>query len=861
MLFHNTPIKRRLMLVILVTSMAVLALTWIAFVVYELVSSSEELKRNVAATARIIAANSTNPLMDQEDEDAREMLSSLRAVASIRGAALYDVNDRLLATYPTNAPVRNFPSPASQAQKQFTSAGLLWVEPIFQRGHRLGTLLIDSSLAPIYDRLRLYVLIGSLFTAGSFLVALFMSRYLQKGISEPILQLASVAKIVSGRKDYSIRAHKLGQDELGVLTDAFNDMLDQIQQREAALQESADRLRLALSASQIGTWDWHIHGNQVKWDEATFRQFGLKPEPGEFTFEDFIRKVHPEDRAAVSQAMQTAIRNRTELDTEFRVFWPDGSLHHLGMRGVAVYEEKGRPQRMVGVSLDYTDRKEAEAAHSLLAAIVESSDDAIVGKDLNGNIISWNAGAQRVYGYTAEEVLGRSVTMLTSPDRPDEEPGILSQIRSGSVVQHYETVRIRKNGQPVQIALSVSPIRNAKGQVVGVSSISRDISERKHAEEVLAQQAAALQEQAQLLELANVLARDLDDKIILWSAGMEQMYGWTKTEALGKISHDLLATEFPEPLESVRATLLHQGEWVGELIHRRSDGHRLTVSSRWVLHRDNQGKPSAILEINNDITERKQAEEEIRRLNAELEQRVQQRTAALSAANDELEAFTYSVSHDLRAPLRHIDAFARIIQEDMTAQSSPELRNYVDRIRKGTQTMGRLVDDLLKLSRVGRAQPDWQDTDLNVVLEGVLSDLKGETASRQIEWKIGRLPKAACDPGLIKQVFANLLSNAIKYTRPRSQAVIEVGQIRFGEEIAVFVRDNGVGFDMRYVSKLFGVFERLHRLEDFEGTGIGLATVRRIVQKHGGRVWAEAEPDKGAAFFFTLQGIENDSMA
>jgi PAS domain S-box-containing protein len=511
--------------------------------------------------------------------------------------------------------------------------------------------------------------------------------------------------------------------------------------------------------------------------------------------------------------------------------------------------------RVVGVSLDQTERKKADAAHALLAAIVESSDDAIVGKDVQGNIISWNNGAQRMYGYTPQEILGRPVTLLTSPDRPDEEAGILSRIRSGNVVQHYETVRIRKNGQPIHISLSVSPIRDSKGQVVGVSSISRDISERKHAEDVLAQQAAALQEQAQLLDLANVLARNLEHRIILWSAGMEQMFGWTKAEALGRVSHELLATQFPEPLEALTAHFLREGEWSGELVHRRRNGEPLTVASRWVLHHNDQGQPMAILEINNDITARKHAEEEIRRLNAELEQRVQERTAALSQANDELEAFTYSVSHDLRAPLRHIDAFARIIQEDLTDQSPPDLRNYVDRIRKGTQTMGRLVDDLLKLSRVGRAEPDWQRINLNVLVEEVLADLKAETASRQIEWRLNSLPTAACDPGLIKQVFANLLSNAIKYTRPRHHAVIEVGQMRLPDETVIFVRDNGVGFDMKYVGKLFGVFERLHRLEDFEGTGIGLATVRRIIQKHGGRVWAEADPDKGAVFYFTLQGL------
>jgi PAS domain S-box-containing protein len=531
-------------------------------------------------------------------------------------------------------------------------------------------------------------------------------------------------------------------------------------------------------------------------------------------------------------------------------------------RGKAIYDEHDRAVRMTGVSLEITERKKAEEAHALVAAIVASSDDAIIGKDLQGRIISWNAGAERMFGYSAPEILGRSVTVLTSPDRPDEEEQILARIRAGAKVEHYETVRIRKDGRRVDLSLSVSPVRNHQGVVVGVSSISRDITERKRAEEVLAHQASVLREQAQLLDLANVLARDNENHIILWSAGMEQMYGWSRAEAMGKVSRELLSTEFPEPIEQIMAQVLRDGQWSGELVHRRRDGQRLIVATRWVVHQDQEGQPAAVLEVNNDITDRKLAEEEVRRRNAELETRVRERTVELTEANRELEAFTYSVSHDLRAPLRHIDAFARIIEEEMSAEASAALRGYISRIRKGTQTMGRLVDDLLNLSRVGRAQLGCQPVDLNAVVEEVVADLKSEIGQRQIDWHIGPLPTVACDAGLIRQVFTNLLSNGVKYTRPRARAAIEVGEILTGQESTIYVRDNGVGFNMKSVGKLFGVFERLHRPDEFEGTGIGLAIVRRIIQKHGGRVWAEAELDKGATFYFALpqSAAENQSL-
>jgi K+-sensing histidine kinase KdpD len=259
-------------------------------------------------------------------------------------------------------------------------------------------------------------------------------------------------------------------------------------------------------------------------------------------------------------------------------------------------------------------------------------------------------------------------------------------------------------------------------------------------------------------------------------------------------------------------------------------------------------------QLEQEVLDRKRAEEEVRRLNADLERRVQQRTAELVATNEELESFTYSVSHDLRAPLRHVDAYAQMLEEEFGPQLPAEAQNFTKKIRQGSQNMRQLVDDLLNLSHIGKTELNRRETPLNPLVEEVMNDLKPETESRHIQWEVGKLPLAECDPGLMKQVFANLMANAVKYTRPRAEAKIEVGQVETDGETAVFVRDNGVGFNMKYVGKLFGVFQRLHRSEDFEGTGVGLATVARIVRKHGGRVWAEAELNKGATFYFTVEG-------
>lgn len=252
-----------------------------------------------------------------------------------------------------------------------------------------------------------------------------------------------------------------------------------------------------------------------------------------------------------------------------------------------------------------------------------------------------------------------------------------------------------------------------------------------------------------------------------------------------------------------------------------------------------------------DLTEQKAAHDEVRRLNAGLEQQVLRRTAELEAANQELEAFTYAVAHDLRAPLRHIHGFSGLLQQDPESVLSADGRHSLDCIRKGALRMEKLLEDLLNLSRFGRQSLQRRDVDLKKLVRQVIDDLAPDLKDRQIVWKVDDLPVVNCDPALMKIVFANLLSNAVKFTRPRATATIEVGQTTRQGEAVLFVRDNGAGFDMRHADKLFGVFQRLHRAEDFEGTGVGLATVHRILQKHGGRIWAEAAPDRGAVFYFT----------
>jgi PAS domain S-box-containing protein len=507
--------------------------------------------------------------------------------------------------------------------------------------------------------------------------------------------------------------------------------------------------------------------------------------------------------------------------------------------------------------------RQNEEMRSFLAAIVESSDDAIIGKDFQSRVVSWNAGAERMFGYTAAEMLGQPITRLQSPDRPEEEAHILEEVRRGRI-RHYETVRVHKDGHPIELSLTVSPIKDARGTIIGISSIARDITERKRAEHELQESRARF---SGIIGSAMdaIISIDAGQRITIFNEAAEKMFCCPAGEALGRPLDRFIPARFREAHRAHVAAFGHTGVtsramgYLLPLSGLRADGEEFPIEAS-ISHIEVGGQQTYTV-ILRDITERKRAEDQIRQLNAELEQRVQERTAELTAANKELESFTYSVAHDLRAPLRHIDAFSKILEEDFAFVLPKEAAHFLKNIRASTGKMSLLVDDLLNLARVGRQELRRQPTPLSGLVNEVLADLKEETAGRKLVWHIQPLPAVECDPGLMKQVFANLLSNAVKYTRPRPVAVIEVGYRKMNGDSAVFVRDNGVGFNMKYADKLFGVFQRFHHAEEFEGTGVGLATVDRIVRKHGGHIWAEAAIDQGATFYFTVAGLGEAAQA
>jgi PAS domain S-box-containing protein len=891
---------------------------------------------------------------------------------------------------------------------------------------------------------------------------------------------------------------------------------------------------------------------------------------------------------------------------------------------ISVLMEKLRHAR----TRNSAERNSADTAHTQLAAIVESSFDAIIGKDLNGIVTSWNAGAERVFGYSAEEMVGNSINLLIPPDRLDEEENILGQIKRGGRVEHFVTIRQRKGGERIDVSVTVSPIKDAEGAIIGASKVARDITEIKKAEE------ARLLSEARYRSLFNnapdgIVIADSESRYLDANASVCRMLGYARAEFIGLHASDIvvqtemqhiepalstiksksdyhrewqfrrkdgsifagevIATMMPDGnlLGMIRditerntaalalreketqlhasdrrlaeivqgmteacfaldtewrftfvndrgETLLrhHRGQMLGRTIwdvfsklvgtpmeanYRRAMTERVPVSfevfspiaERWLdirlfptgeglaaflldIHARKLGEESlratqaqlnstlsagsigtwtwdiandrlaadaftarafslsadaaakglpaaaylqavveedqpavsaglalaietcgnydleyrvrqkegallwlqargrvegdatgkaanfhgAVMDItarkqmelalqeseerfrtmansmaqlawmarpdgfiswynqrwyeytgttpeqmegwgwqsvhdpgvlpnvlqrwkgaidagepfemelplrgadgkfrtfltrgqpwkdsegrvvqwfgtNTDVETLKKAEEKIRNLNVELEQRVVVRTAQLEAANKELEAFSYSVSHDLRAPLRAVNGFAGLLIEEFGIQMQPEAKRYLERIRHNALNMGQLIDDLLAFSRLSRQPVNRRQVGMAKLVRDVIDDLAPEREGRQIDIRTGVLPDCWGDSALVKQVWVNLLSNAVKYTRGRERSLVETGCESSNGEDIYYVRDNGAGFDMKFASKLFGVFQRLHRAEDFEGTGVGLAIVQRVVQRHGGRVWADAKVGNGAIFRFTFGG-------
>jgi PAS domain S-box-containing protein len=519
---------------------------------------------------------------------------------------------------------------------------------------------------------------------------------------------------------------------------------------------------------------------------------------------------------------------------EFDITGLQGQHRHMETHAVPLRNPDGSVAQLA-ITRDITERKHSERATLLLGAIVDSSDDAIVSKDLTGIITSWNQGAERLFGYTANEVVGRSITILIPPDRLSEEPDILSRLQRGERLKDFETIRRRKDGTLLNISLTISPVMDAQGNIMGASKIARDITQRKRAE------AALRSSESRFRQLADSMPQ------IVWTARQdgfadyynEQWYRFTgfDRDKFGDLSWEPIL--HPDDVTQCRENW-HRAVTTGEpyqMEYRFWDRH----GNRWrwfmgraLPVRDEDGNIVKWFGTCTDIDHQKCVQDELRR------------------ANQDLEQFAYSASHDLQEPLRGVKIYSELLKNRYSAKLDGQALEFLHYLLESASRMEMLVDDLLAYTQVTKVDAPEDRADANKALTEVLENLNGAIMESGARITSDPLPSVRAHDAHLKQLFQNLLGNAIKYRNLDRIPTVHVKAKRRDENWLFSVIDNGIGIEAEYKKQIFGLFKRLHAGDEYPGTGIGLAICQRIVERYQGRIWVESEPGNGSTFLFTL---------
>ena len=482
---------------------------------------------------------------------------------------------------------------------------------------------------------------------------------------------------------------------------------------------------------------------------------------------------------------------------------------------------------------DVTEQRQAALARARLASILESSNDAVIGECLDRVITSWNPAAERLYGYTAAEMIGTAIYRLAPGEHLIAERRSWDAVARGERLEPYQTERIRKDGTRIPVSVTLSPITDGQGQVVGMSGVSRDISAQEKADARF----------RGLLEAAPdaTVCVDSDGRIMLVNAAAERLFGYPREELTGQPVEVLVPDAIKGAHPGLRAGYAtdprpRQMGAALDLSGRRRDG--TTFSAEISLSAIDTDQGLLVTAAVRDVTEQRQARDDLRQVNRNLQ------------------SFSYSLAHDLRTPLRSLAGFSTALTEDYADALGVDGRLYTQRIEAASEHMGHILDDLLRLSRISQAKMRLLPVDLGAEAAAIAAELQHQDPDRRVRFTIQQPARALADPVLIREVLRNLLDNAWKFTSGRDNATIAFGTTPADDRVCCYVRDNGAGFDPAYVNKLFRPFQRLHTTRDFPGTGVGLASVRQIVDRHGGRTWAEGTVGDGATFFFTLQAAE-----
>jgi PAS domain S-box-containing protein len=599
--------------------------------------------------------------------------------------------------------------------------------------------------------------------------------------------------------------------------------------------EARQLLAAIVDSSHDAIISTDLEGVVTSWNGSAERMFG-------YTAREIIGKpitmLFPPDRREEVETITTQLKqgNRLQL-VETQRLTKSGEPLDLWLKLSPVRDSAGTITGIAQIARDISIFKVAERAALLLNAIVDSSDDAIISKDLNSIITSWNKSAERMFGYTAAETVGNSITMLIPPERLQEEPQIIARLKRGERVDHIETQRLRKDGKLIDLSLTISPVRDAAGNIIGASKIARDISSLKAADRTSHILSAIVDSSDDA-----IISKNLDGTIMSWNKSAERLFGYTAEEIIGRPITTLIPPDRLEEEPQIIAQL-KRGERVDHIETQRvrKDGTLIDLSLTISPIKDSTGKVVGASKIARDISQRK--------LN---EARQRQVENALRRANEDFEQFAFSASHDLQEPLRSVKIYSELLTLDYADAFTGEAKEYLRHLRTGASRMEMLVHDLLSYTQVAKYDRPAEPFPAAEAFSAALANLDAVIAKSNARVTAGELPALPVHGAHLQQLFQNVIGNAIKYRSPDREPVVHVRAVRADGHWLFSVSDNGIGIEAEYKETIFGLFKRLHTGDQYSGTGLGLAICQRIVERYHGRIWVESEPGKGSTFFFTF---------
>ena len=627
---------------------------------------------------------------------------------------------------------------------------------------------------------------------------------------------------------------------------------------ENELQKKQQLINLAIEASEIGVWSWNMKMPSSELNEYMYKHFDYPLEDLKSDLHNFLKIVHPEDREKLVLAMEESARNKTKYDAEYRIFCRDGSVRHIATKGVFFYDADDTPLEMVGTCLNITRQKHIEeelrTQQELLTLAIDAGNVGIFNWNIKEDILYGNKYFNAHYGFSENQtsITFSRILGIIHPDDIRKVQELVGNDFNNQTRFDMQYRVILPSGAVHHISTSGIIFRGDSRAVERVVGVVFDVTKQKQLEETLRESEERFKSAITHSAIGMALV-GIDGRWLKINNALCDILGYGVEELL---QSDFQSITHPDDLA---ADLLYIGELIegrvksGQMEKRylHKSGHIIWAQLNGSVVRDAQNNPLYFIVQIQDISSRRRNEEEILKMNVQLHENGER----LQRLNSELESFSYSVSHDLRAPLRIIDGYVNILNEEYAGRLDENAKMIIQTIVENVSRMGVLINDLLEFSRMNRkeiAKSILDKETLHEVINHIIADLRQLEGDRHLDIRIGDLEEVLVDVQMFRQVWVNLISNAMKYTKLTPHTVIEIGSSREDQHVCFFIKDNGIGFNMKYADRLFNVFQRLHSQKHFEGTGVGLALVKRIVERHGGRIWVQAKENEGATFYFTI---------